>query len=118
MEKYPCAHLIRVIWVYPSLVELYLTTWRINTRPAYLFGVVSHLEDDDCKITFGFPWTTLSYSTYFDAFTHVFLEMLAHVSRVHYSYAHDLNTLFLGCIPLCISIPYLLKKKSSLNQEI
>ena len=74
--------------MYPSLVELYLTTWRINTRPTYLFVVVSHLEDDDCKITFGFPWTSLSYSTYFDAFTHVFLEMLAHVSRVHYSCAH------------------------------
>ena len=106
--------------MYPSLVELYLTTWRINTRPTYLFGVVSHLEDDDCKITFGFPWATLSYNTYFDAFTHVFLEMLAHVSRVQSSFSHDLNTLFigciilllifLGCIPSCISIPYLLKK--------
>ena len=81
--------------------------------------MVSHLEDDDCKTTFDFPWTTLSYSTYFDAFTHVFHEMSAHVSRVQSSCTHDLNTLFLGCIllvlmflgciPLCISIPYLLK---------
>ena len=76
--------------MYPSLVELYY----IWPHGGLILDQPISLEwYHTCKITFGFPWTTLSYNTYFDAFTHAFLEMLAHVSRVHSSCAHDLNAL-------------------------